>query len=849
MPAAHTPMMQQYWRIKNEHPHILLFYRMGDFYEMFYDDAKRGAQLLDLTLTHRGSSAGEPIPMAGVPYHAVEGYLAKLMQLGESVAICEQIGDPQASKGPVERKVVRIVTPGTVSDESLLPERVDNLLLAINAKKGRYGLAYLDISCGRLVVSECSGDEALASELERLRAAEILYPERSLDLKEKLADFNGSRQRPAWEFDYDNAERECCQLLQCKDLSGYGVAELRLALTAAGCLLQYVKLTQQTALTHISKIQTEARQDSLLMDAATRQHLEIMLNNRGGRDHTVLKLLDKTATAMGSRLLQRWLNRPLRCQQTVMQRQSAITELLQHDTQTPLHDDLKSIADIERILSRIALGSARPRDLAKLRDSIALFPTLNSHLATLNNVKLKQLHEAITPFPEIVDELTRAIIDNPPVIIRDGGVIATGYDATLDELRELSENASQYLLDLEQRERERTQLSTLKVGYNRVHGYYIEISKAQAEQAPTDYQRRQTLKNAERFITPELKTFEDKVLSARSRALTREKQLYEQLISELQQHVAALQSAAQAIAECDVLTNLAERAQQLNYSAPTFCEQHDISIKAGRHCVIEATCQHNFIANDCHLSTRKRMQMITGPNMGGKSTYMRQTALIVLLAYIGSYVPAASAQLGPVDQLFTRIGAADDLSAGRSTFMVEMAETANILHNATRESVVLIDEIGRGTSTFDGLSLAWATADCLARDIQAYTLFATHYFELTMLAEQIDTIENVHVTAASERDDIVFLYQVQPGPASQSYGIQVAKLAGIPQAVLASAKQKLLQLEATRPQAQTTPIQAATPSVIEEALHDINPDDLSPKQALQLIYRLKELTEHDITTA
>lgn len=790
--SNHTPMMQQYLRIKAEHPDMLLFYRMGDFYEMFYDDAKRGAKLLDLTLTYRGQSNGEPIPMAGVPYHAVENYLAKLIKRGESVAICEQIGDPATSKGPVERQVTRIVTPGTVSDEALLDQHQDNLLLAVYEHKQRYGLAYCDMSSGRFQLLECSGEEALASELERLQAAEILFPDNNPALAQTLSEQCAACQaRADWTFAYDNAEQRLCQQFNTQHLSGFAVDEYPLAISAAGSLLQYVQQTQRTALPHITKVQKEQREDSVILDAATRRNLEIMHNLQGGKDNTLISVMDNTATVMGSRLLRRWLNRPIRDISQLQQRQTAIATLLHQQAYAECHTQCRAIGDIERILARIALRSARPRDLAQLRDALQQLPLLQQLIAPLDNDHLHALAQQISEYPDLQDLLQCAIIDNPPVVIRDGGVIADGFDPELDQLRQLSENSSQYLIDLEQRERERLNCSTLKVGFNRVHGYYIEISRAQSAAAPDDYIRRQTLKNAERYITPELKTFEDKVLSAKAKALAREKYLYEQLIETLNQSLLALQQTAAAIAEFDVYVNLAERAHQLKLHCPSLVTKPVLSITQGRHIVIAEKFEKPFIANDIQLDTQQTMLLITGPNMGGKSTYMRQTALITLLAYIGSYVPAQAAEIGPIDRIFTRIGASDDLASGRSTFMVEMTETANILHNATEQSLVLIDEIGRGTSTYDGLSLAWACAAHLAENIKAYTLFATHYFELTQLSEHYACVTNVHLSATLHQGELVFLYQVNPGAVNQSYGIQVAKLAGIPNDVIAAAKQKL----------------------------------------------------------
>lgn len=777
----HTPMMQQYLRIKAEHPDMLLFYRMGDFYEMFFDDAVRGAELLDITLTHRGETDGKKIPMAGVPYHAAENYLAKLIKLGESVAICEQIGDPALSKGPVERKVVRILTPGTVTDEALLDEQRDNLLLAIAQHKNNYGLAVIDISSGQFTVLEVTGEENLRNELERLKPAEILISE-NLPL---LSSIKASiKLRAPWEFELSTARRILCQQFEVQDLTGFGCHEMELALSAAGCVLQYVKHTQRTALPHIHNIKSEQLSDSVILDANTRRNLELTKNLSGGNENTLASVIDKTKTAMGSRLLHRWLHQPLRDQSRLLLRQQAIADLQNHA------DDIQMIlqgtADVERILARVALQSARPRDLIALKNTIARLPELIKLLA-LDNPAIKKLVHQLQPQDEVFNLLNRAIIENPPVIIRDGGVIAAGYDVELDELRNIKEQASEFLLKLEKQEQERTGINTLKVGFNSVHGYYIEISRAQANKAPTDYLRRQTLKNAERFITPELKTFEDKALSAQEKALAREKYLYQQLLAILNTHLLPLQTMAAALATLDCFTNLAERATSLRWARPTLTNTHGIIIKAGRHPVVEAMLPA-FVPNDLQLNDATKMLIITGPNMGGKSTYMRQTALITLLAYIGSFVPATSATIGPIDRIFTRIGASDDLASGRSTFMVEMTETANIIHNATATSLVLIDEIGRGTSTSDGLAIATAVAKYLATTTQCFTLFSTHYFELTTLADQITIAKNVHAAAEESNDKIIFTHRIVSGATNRSYGLHVAQLAGIPKMIIDEAK-------------------------------------------------------------
>ena len=848
--SAHTPMMQQYWKLKNQHPDQLMFYRMGDFYEIFYEDAKKAAALLDITLTARGSSAGQAIPMCGIPHHSAEGYLAKLVKLGESVVICEQIGDPATSKGPVERQVVRIITPGTISDEALLDERRDNLLAAVLGDERLFGLATLDITSGRFTVQELKGWENLLAEVERLSPAELLIPDdwpQGLPLDKR----RGTRRRAPWDFDRDTARKSLCQQFATQDLKGFGCEHLTLAIGAAGCLLAYAKETQRTALPHLRSLRHERLDDTVILDGASRRNLELDTNLAGGRDNTLQSVVDRCQTAMGSRLLTRWLNRPLRDRVVLEGRQDSIACLLDRYQFELIQPQLKDIGDIERILARIGLRNARPRDLARLRDALAALPQLQNGMAQLDVPHLTELAVNIRTYPELADLLARAIIDNPPAVIRDGGVLKTGYDAALDELQSLSENAGQYLMDLEVREKARTGLANLKVGYNRVHGYFIELPSKQAESAPADYIRRQTLKGAERFITPELKEFEDKALTAKSRALAREKLLYDELLEHLIGHLAPLQDTAAALAELDVLSNLAERALNLDLNRPRFVEEPCMRISQGRHPVVEQVLDTPFVANDLGLDDDTRMLIITGPNMGGKSTYMRQTALIVLLAHIGSFVPAASCELSLVDRIFTRIGSSDDLAGGRSTFMVEMSETANILHNASERSLVLMDEVGRGTSTFDGLSLAWSAAEQLA-SLRAWTLFATHYFELTVLPESEPAVANVHLNATEHNERIVFLHHVLPGPASQSYGLAVAQLAGVPAPVIARAREHLARLETTSlpheaPRSVTgqaaAPMQndlfASLPHPVLEELAKINPDDLTPRRALELVYTWK----------
>lgn len=854
----YTPMMQQFMRIKADHPNDILFYRMGDFYELFFDDAKRASEILDITLTARGKANGNPIPMCGVPYHAAEGYLAKLVKQGHSVAICEQVGDPETTKGPVERQVMRVLTPGTISDEALLDARRDNLLVAIASVDQTIGLASLDMSSGRFQLLELSSEEELVSELQRLNPVEIL-------LSETVTDYaffgarKGIKHRPIWEFDLDSAMRLLNKQFGTRDLSGFGCDHLPVAISAAGCLLQYAKDTQRGDLPHIRSIIAENNTETVSLDASSRRNLELDINMTGGSENTLFEVLDNSATTMASRLLRRWLNRPLQHLPTLQARQQSIAALHNNYLYETLHGHLKQIGDMERILTRVALRSARPRDLTRLHQSLAVLPQLATALENPPIEHLSNLAAAAEPMPELVHLLGSAVKENPPVIIRDGGVIADGYDSQLDELRALNTNAGEFLLELEEREKARSGINSLKVGYNRVHGYYIEISRGQSDKAPVDYIRRQTLKNAERFITPELKEFEDKALSAKSRSLAREKYLYDQLIEQLNESLAELQNCAAAISEIDVLATLAERAHSLNFCQPTLSLESGISIQGGRHPVVEKVSNDPFVANDLEMHNERKMLVITGPNMGGKSTYMRQAALIVLLAQIGSFVPAAAATIGLVDRIFTRIGSSDDLAGGRSTFMVEMTETANILHNASDRSLVLMDEVGRGTSTFDGLSLAWACAYHLTEKVRAFTLFATHYFELTSLPEKVAGACNIHLGATEYNENIVFLHSIEEGPANKSYGIQVAKLAGLPEEVISLARQELALLEAgshavitpaiAQPkvaQARSEPSQSELflPSInpqLQKRLEQLKPDELSPRDALELLYELKKL--------
>jgi DNA mismatch repair protein MutS len=841
-------MMRQYLAIKAEHPDMLVFYRMGDFYELFYDDAKRAAALLDITLTSRGKSGGNPIPMAGVPYHAAEGYLAKLVRKGESVAICEQVGDPATSKGPVDRKVTRIVTPGTLTDEALLAETRDNLIAAIFADSEGAGIAWLDLAGGRFRMTEVGDGEAVAGELERLRPAELIVDEDQLDPGRFTHDVRVTR-RPPWHFELDSATRLLCAQFGTRDLSGFGCDAFPRGVAAAGALLQYVGDTQRASLPHLQTITVERREDTVIMDGPTRRNLELESSLSGHDQHTLAGVMDHCQSPMGSRLLRRWIQRPLRDADCLKGRYQAVDAILTNSVGETLQSRLHGIGDVERILSRVALRSARPRDLRQLREALSRLPELRNQLSAIESPQIRSLHDAISEHRSEHDLLAGAIIDSPPMLIRDGGVIAPGYDEELDELRAIADNADQFLLDLESREKQRTGIATLKLGYNRVHGYYIEISKGQADKAPVDYVRRQTLKGAERYITPELKAFEDKVLSARERALAREKHLYEELLDKLLEVLANLQQTAFAVAELDVLVCFAERAETLRLTKPEIADEPCIEIEGGRHIVVEQVIETPFVANDLTVNATHRLIVITGPNMGGKSTYMRQTALIAILAHIGSFVPADRLRIGPLDRIFTRIGASDDLAGGRSTFMVEMTETATILNNATSESLVLMDEIGRGTSTFDGLSLAWAAAHFMGESAGAFTLFATHYFELTALAEELPACHNVHLDATEHAGQLVFLHAVKPGPANQSYGLQVASLAGVPKDVIRRARAYLATLEAQRaayaenPQAQLPLGPSTEPEndALRAVLDELDVDSMSPRQALEALYKLKDI--------
>jgi DNA mismatch repair protein MutS len=860
----HTPMMQQYLRIKAQYPEVLLFYRMGDFYEMFYDDARRAAHLLDIALTQRGVSAGAPIPMAGIPVVTLDTYLARLVRKGQSVAICEQRGDPGKTKGPMEREVVRIVTPGTVTEEALLEERRDNVLASVYGRNGRFGLAWLELSAGRFTVMEVANAPALDAEIERLRPTELLAPDGDPPADSLHAAERTWRLRPPWHFDIDSATRALTEQFHTRDLAGFGCADKPLAIAAAGALLAYVRETQKTALPHLRSVVTEERDGALIMDPATRRNLELDESLAGKPELTLAGVFDRTATAMGGRMLRRWLHRPVRDRAVLRARYEAVAALMEGSRHSTVAESLRRIGDLERILARIALRSARPRDLAHLRAALDAMPTLHESLRGVggddSSPLLKQLLAGMGDHRGDHALLDRAIVASPPHFLRDGGVIAAGYDPELDELRLLGSDTEEFLLELERRERERTGLSSLRLGFNRVQGFYIEISRSQADSVPQDYQRRQTVKSAERFITPELKGFEDKVLGARDKALARERALYDALLDVVIARLPLLQGTAASIAELDVLVCFAERASTLDCTQPELVEEPTLWIEGGRHPVVEQASSDPFIANDLCFDDSRRMLVITGPNMGGKSTYMRQAALIVILAHVGCFVPAKRAVLGPLDRIFTRIGASDDLAGGRSTFMLEMTETANILHNATDRSLVLMDEIGRGTSTFDGLSLAWACASFISKEIRAFTLFATHYFELTSLPAEVASAANVHVEAVEYGDALVFLHSLKEGPANQSYGLQVAALAGIPKVVTEAARRYLTELErerdALRTSASAQPLLPLFPRVASPspamlcmptdspalaALRSVDPNSLSPRQALDLVFHLQKL--------
>jgi DNA mismatch repair protein MutS len=849
--SSHTPMMRQYLALKANHPNTILFYRMGDFYELFFEDAEKAARLLDITLTTRGQTAGVPIKMAGVPFHSLEPYLARLVKLGESVVICEQIGDPATSKGPVERAVARIVTPGTLTDAALLDDKRDVWLLALSTTRNTAGLARLNLASGEFILTEVPAEQ-LAATLERIRPAEILYPE---SWEPDFALESARTRQPDWYFEYDSAKRLLCEQFKVASLSGFGAEGLRPAIAAAGALLQYAQATQSGNLPHLRALTVELEGSYLGLDLATRRNLELTETLRGQPSPTLFSLLDNCVTSMGSRQLRHALHHPLRERGIPAARHGAVEALLEDYGRMAgeVRRELREIADIERIAGRIALRNARPRDLASLRQSLARLAALRAPLQDSPSPLLDTLYADLETPVATLDLLIRAIAPEPAAQIRDGGAIANGYDADLDELRSLNDNCGAYLVDMEIRERERSGISSLKVEFNKVHGFYIEVTHANTDKIPDDYRRRQTLKNAERYITPELKTFEDKALSAQERALAREKLLYEGILNELLPAVASLQTIARAVAQLDLLAGFADTALKRNWSKPEFVAEIGLTVTGGRHPVVEAEMANGaqtFIANDCLLLESRRLLLITGPNMGGKSTYMRQTALIALLAHIGSYVPADRVVLGPLDRIFTRIGASDDLASGRSTFMVEMTEAAAILHHATPNSLVLMDEIGRGTSTFDGMALAFAILRHLIAKNRCLTLFATHYFEMTRLSHEYSELANVHLDAVEHNDRIVFMHSVEEGPANQSYGIQVAALAGIPNAVVRAARKQLREFEQ---RAAVDPLQPdlfaqgdhepaePEPHPAMDQLAGIDPDSLTPRQALDALYALKSL--------
>ena len=842
-------MMQQYLRIKSENPDVLLFYRMGDFYELFYDDAERAAKLLDITLTARGKSSGQPIPMAGVPFHSADQYLAKLVKLNESVAICEQVGDPATSKGPVERKVVRVITPGTLTEEHLLSDRKQNLTAAVVHSESGFGIATLEISSGRFTGYEFNNEHSLRDEMLRLDAAEWIWPESNHESKPEQA-----KAVPDWYAEGVRAEQTLCETFSTHDLSAFECHHYPLATRAAGALIQYIKDLHGAEIHHIKGLVFESQGSNIHIDPVSRQNLEIEVSQDGGQKHTLVNLLDQCACPMGARMLRRCLNNPIRNHDQLSKGHDAIEWLLEDHRYSDLAPVLKQVGDMERILARVALKSARPRDLTRLREALKVIPDIQNCLQNTASPLLQELAVKLGSWQDQYQLLQNAVLDEPPSVIRDGGVLRDTYDDKLGELRKLQNDSSSYLLDLESREKERTGLQSLKVKYNRVHGYYLELPRSQSEDIPEDYIRRQTMKNAERFITEELKEFEEKILSAKGKALAREKWLYNDLLDQLEPFIQDMLDTANALAEIDLLQNYAERALILNFNRPQWSEQPLIDIEGGRHPVVEQVLQNSFIANNTKLSGQSKMQMITGPNMGGKSTYMRQVAVIALLAHSGGFVPASRARFGPLDRIYTRIGAGDDLAGGRSTFMVEMTEMAHILRNATEHSLVLVDEIGRGTSTFDGLALAWACASHLAQKVQSFTLFSTHYFELTALADQLGGISNVHLQAREHGDTIVFLYSVKQGPANQSYGLQVARLAGVPDMVIEQAKDKLFGLEQNYIGSQTASTQEAARSqsslfnetrpeeqAVIGKLKGVVADQVSPREALNLLYEINRL--------
>ena len=843
--------MQQYLDIKSQYPNLLLLYQMGDFYELFYDDAKKAARLLDITLTARNRSNKESIPMAGVPVHSVESYIAKLVQRGESVVLCNQIGDPKASKGLVERQVVRIITPGTLTEENLLQERKENLLVSIHQDKGNYGIAIVELSTGNFRLCECEDIKSLNAEIKRLQPSEILLAE---DQNLELAVLAQQTNRPLWHYAYDYCHRVLCEQMNTQDLRGFGCEQMHSAICAAGALLHYLKETQKTVLPHLSKFTVEHLQDYIAIDAESRVCLEIDSTISGRDEHSLVAIYDKTGSAMGSRCLRRWFGQPLKDHDRINNRLDAVEWLLQHGNTEAIAQQLKKISDLERIISRLALLTARPRDLLGMRDTLEMLPDIKALLCDADVQLLQKINTMLNVKEAILETLKKAVKDQPPATIRDGGVIKAGFDAKLDELRTLSSHGDDYLLKLEKDEQQRSGLSHLRVGYNKIHGYYIEVTKAQTQHVPADYQCVQTLKNASRFTIPALHQFQGRILAAQEQALAYEKKLYLELLQSFLPELGILKECAQGLATLDVFNSLACCAQQYRYCRPEFTKQVGIKIIAGRHPVAERTMKNEFIPNDLYMDEQRRILIITGPNMGGKSTYMRQTALIVLLAHIGAYIPADKATIGPVDRIFTRIGASDDISSGRSTFMVEMTETANILNNATAHSLILMDEIGRGTSTFDGMSLAWACVAYLAEKNRALTLFASHYFELTSLDQHYETVHNVHIEAVEHKEKIIFLYKVKAGPASKSYGLQVARLAGVPEEVAQVAEQKLHQLETQQKQAnkdpqmtielpQNTEPTNESDKKLSDILSELDLDALSPREAHAKLYEIKSEAE------
>ncbi len=852
--TSHPPMIRQYLSIKADYPNDLLFYRMGDFYELFFEDAVVAADLLEITLTSRGKNRGTPIPMCGVPFHAVDNYLSRLVAMGRSAVICEQVGDPNATRGPVERRVQRIVTPGTLTEESLLDATHESVLMAINtyAAKHHYaGVAWINLSTGLFSVAATRSRTELSTLVDSVRPTEVLVPEGA---KEKW-DNATPRQLDPLRFDSALGTSMLANHFGTKDLTGFGIAKLDLVVGAAAAALTYAQEACRQPLDFIEAIRLHSDSSILHMDAQTRRNLEIDRRIQSSDQHgTLFDVVDFTATPMGSRLVRHWLNEPCRDIEIVRARHEVVEGLLEQRMSDSLAKTLRPVGDLQRIVTRIAMGTATPRDLVRTKVAIQCHSQVLELIEKLdlpNEIEALAQHSGLNKVRNLIE---RAIVDEPPATSREGGMIAQGFDAALDELRAVRSEASNYLQDLEQRERDRTGVPTLRVGHNRVHGYYIELTRAQSSEVPDDYVRRQTLKNTERFVTQELWEFEEKYLRSESDALEREKRLYADLVATIGESAKQLRQAADALARIDVLNGFAEAAREHGYIRPEFTDSSSLSIEDGKHPVLSAGPGLDFVPNSIDMHEFRRMLVVTGPNMGGKSTYMRQTALIVILAYAGSFVPAKRAVIGPIDGIFTRIGASDDLSGGQSTFMVEMTETANILHNATSSSLVLLDEIGRGTSTYDGLALALAIAHSMAQTVRAFTLFSTHYFELTALAQKLETVHNVHLNAVEHNRKVVFLHSVEDGPASQSYGIHVARLAGIPGRVLQHARNQLHKLEQLA-------IKSGESNYIDlfeehlehedydhpaiERLRQTDLDELSPRAAHELLYELLETIVHE----